>query len=138
MDYRSSYTFRVTGHAFHYVQTPLGASGMTDDGCGTTSVTITPPRPATPTISLVNVQGPGSVRIEWGWTGQNENGYLILGPGLPAEGREKPANTASFNQVIIEGIPSGNHTWLITPFWDTPDGRVVDVSTGARATATIP
>jgi hypothetical protein len=38
----------------------------------------------------------------------------------------------------VDGVPAGTHTWVVTAFWDIPGGRVMDVSTGARVTATVP
>jgi len=37
----------------------------------------------------------------------------------------------------ITDLPAGSQSWLIAPYWDTPDGRAIDASTGLRVTATI-
>jgi hypothetical protein len=39
--------------------------------------------------------------------------------------------------IQITGPPAGSQSWLITPFWDTPDGRVIDAGSGLRVSATV-
>jgi hypothetical protein len=147
-DYRVAYTYTVTAQ---YAV-----------GCGTSRVTVTAPPPPTPTVvgvSAINgntATRTGDVRIAWNLPGSDATGYLVLGPGLPQNGREILAPTratvptfdTTFGartkdpaavpfQIDISGVPAGTHTWLIAPFWNTPTGRVIDVNTGARATAKV-
>jgi hypothetical protein len=95
----------------------------------------------------------GGVRVSWDLPGSDATGYLVLGPGLPQNGQEilaparstiptlgtrtANATAAPAPRIDISGVPVGTHTWLIAPFWNTPTGRVIDVNTGARATATV-
>ena len=150
-DYRIPYTYTVTAQY--------------RTGCGTSRVTVTAPRPGTPTVvgvSAINgnmAARTGGVRISWNLEGSDATGYLVLGPGLPQNGREilaplrSPTSTLGTSlgfvttdgaktaplthQVEINSVPAGTHTWLIAPFWNTPTGRVIDVNTGARATAKV-
>jgi hypothetical protein len=64
---------------------------------------------------------------------QGQNGFLVLGNGLPANGRELPASATA---TTISDLPGGAGAWLITPYWNDPPDRVIDVSTGLRVTAT--
>ena len=65
---------------------------------------------------------------------QGQTGYVILGAGLPQEGREFPAASSS---AEITGLQPGTHAWLLAPVWDTPGGRMIDVSTGRSLSATV-
>jgi hypothetical protein len=135
MEYGRTYTFSVSGEAYHL------RSGTTPvvDGCGQAQFSVTPPLPAVPVITSTNVTG-NTVLIRWDLVSQAESGYLALGPGLPAQGtevRHHPVN-GWVTSVRTGPLSSGTHAWVITPFWETPDGRVIDVNRGARATATIP
>jgi hypothetical protein len=148
-DYRIPYTYTVTAQY--------------GTGCGASRVTVTAPRPGTPSITGVSAANgnmaarTGGVRISWELEGSDATGYLVLGPGLPQNGQEvlapvrtevstrgtisgvrAPAAIAATPialHIDISGVPAGTQTWLIAPFWNTPTGRVIDVNTGARATA---
>jgi len=137
MNYGTSYIFTIIGRPFHYDWNYYPPRRFAD-ACKSATVTLTPPRPATPAIVSAESAGAG-VTIRWTKSAsQFEDGYLVLGPGLPTEGRET-TNDAFFCgcSIFIGGLPSGTHTWLVTAYWNTSEGRVIDVSTGARATATV-
>jgi hypothetical protein len=137
LDYRVTYTYTVT------TQYKIG--------CGTSRVTLAAPRPGTPTITSVTTHGgtsaprTGGVRIGWDLPDTDATGYLVLGPGLPQSGQEiagrrtlsRVGDSISGYQIDVNGVPAGTHTWLIAPFWNTPTGRMIDVGTGARATAKV-
>jgi hypothetical protein len=132
LDYRSTHVYTLSAHFSHEEISPIGRQGF-DDGCGITQVSVTAPRPGTPDITSVT-PGPGRVSVSWSMATQGQTGYLILGAGLPQEGREFPAFASSAD---ITGLQPGTHTWLLAPFWDTPGGRMIDVSTGRSLSATV-
>ena len=81
----------------------------------------------------------GGIQLEWGCVRRFESGYLVLGPGVPASGLVAPCGSSGAGYLIIRPLPAtGTHTWVITPFWDTADERVIDVNRGGRATVTVP
>ena len=132
LDNRTAYTYTITAFYSRTESTPVGSRAF-DDGCGITQVSVRAPRPGTPDITSV-VPGPGRVSVSWSMAAQGQTGFLILGAGLPQEGREFPASAGS---AEISGLQPGTHTWLLAPFWDTPGGRMIDASTGRSLSATV-
>jgi hypothetical protein len=131
MEYGRTYTFAVYAETAVWGGVGTG-SGPGVQGCGRTQVSVTPPVPATPNITATTVTG-NTVTIRWGLVSQSESGYLAIGPGRPAQGTE------TADAFVRTGpLSAGTHRWVIMPFWDTPEGRVIDESRGARVTATIP
>ena len=102
---------------------------------------LTGPKPVTPQVTAtVTVAGPsgGSVTLSWGLQADRPTGYLVLGAGLPQEGTEVAAGLrATRHSLAIGSLPIGIHAWLVTPLWKTPAGTLIDVSSGARVTATV-
>jgi hypothetical protein len=64
----------------------------------------------------------------------------VLGPGLPAEGKEikiYPPETGAV--ATISDPPAGSQTWVVAAYWNTPEGRAIDIlGSGLRVTETIP
>jgi hypothetical protein len=125
LDHRVSYTYIISAHFAHEEVAP-NTRQYFDDGCGITQVSITAPRPRTPDLANVTT-GAGRVDISWTMAAQGQSGFVIFGDGLPQQGTEYPAHAT---RAEISGLPPGNHTWLLAPFWDAPSGRMIDVSTG--------
>ena len=97
-------------------------------------------------------------------------GFLVVGPGLPADGyniwgcphaprypqfagdpvvefppftTRAPYSDECYDNsnpqwAIAVPVPAGNHTWTVVPYWDTPYGRMSDVSSGATVTVNLP
>jgi hypothetical protein len=133
LDFRTTYEYTV--------------SAQFAKRCGSSSqLSIPAPRPGTPVIDAVTTSGgdqatkTGTVRISWQFPGTDATSFLVLGPGLPQNGREVQVlnrQNQDGYQIDIDGVAPGQHTWLVTPAWDTPTGRMIDVGTGAQATATV-
>ena len=134
MEFGRTYSFSIVAEAFHqpYLQPAVS------DGCGRTQLpVVTPPLPATPVIwSVYSKPGWNEVSIGWNCVNQGESGYLVIGPGLGSQGTVQGCNALGEGYMVIRSLPSGTHSWVITPFWDTPEGRLIDVNRGARVTAT--
>jgi hypothetical protein len=136
---------------FHtsYVYTIVATYGQ---GCGTSTVSVTAPRPFVPVVSsrvLDRTGGRYSVFLTWSvptdyWTPLGDNdGFLVLGPDLPAAGHEEPGCwrpkciiVPSWTKEVT--VAAGEYTWIVTPYWETPSGRMIDVSSGARITVKVP
>ena len=135
MEHGRTYSFTVFAEEFVRTAT----FSMIRGACGRTQLTgVTPPVPATPVILRAMIYQ-SAVFIEWACVNQFETAYLMLGPGLPEAGAI--GNCGSSGRGLLEFRPvppKGTYTWVITPFWDTADERVIDVNRGARATMTIP
>jgi hypothetical protein len=90
-------------------------------------------------------------------------GFLVLGAGLPADGYVvRPSYVqlqywagvcARLTDVCLawqrEGllaeeldwsatVGAGDHAWLVVPYWETDNGRMIDASLGARVTLRVP
>jgi hypothetical protein len=39
--------------------------------------------------------------------------------------------------AIRVAIAASTHAWTVVPYWETPDGRMSDVSSGARVTVNV-
>jgi hypothetical protein len=39
---------------------------------------------------------------------------------------------------MIPNLAPGTSTWIVAPYWETENGRAIDVNTGARVTRTVP
>jgi hypothetical protein len=127
LEYFSTYQYVVTGV-------------RADGSCTTSGAKITPPKPLTPQVGarVVASAPTNRVTLSWGTQADRPTGYLVLGAGLPQDGIEVPASTSATGQSLDTGnLPIGTHAWLVTPFWKTPAGTMIDVSTGARVTATV-
>ncbi len=126
-------------------------------GCGISRVSVTPPRPFVPTAQARRGDFNEGVQLTWSIPNgvdssmsRSIGGYLILGPGLPAEGYD---HTGSFQTregnlsrlgpddiwwLDVATVSAGAHDWLIVPYWNTTAGRSIDTSSGARVTFTVP
>jgi len=128
LEYQTTYDYGITG-----VQA--------DGGCTMASVNVTGPKPLTPQVTAtVTSSSPtgGSVTLSWGMQADRPTGYLVLGAGLPQEGTEVAALLrATQNSLAISSLPAGVHAWLVTPLWKTAAGTLIDVSSGARVTASV-
>jgi len=62
--------------------------------------------------------------------------YLVLGPGISANGAEVTASRNGQSHQI-SGLPAGAHSWQVVPYWKVGGEIVGDVTLGARVTATI-
>jgi hypothetical protein len=66
-------------------------------------------------------------------------GFLVLGAGLPPGGKTVGRGGYKYDPVwgwiTISNLPPGNQSWVITPYWGSPNG--LDTSTGLRVAATI-
>jgi hypothetical protein len=113
------------------------------NGCGATNLTVSPRSPSPPRVQVDTTAGGGRVGFQVtvvDYEGDDYAGVLVKGAALPAAGRivikSDPSSwTMNFN---IDGVPAGMRSWVITSFWDLPGGRVLDESTGATVTATVP
>ena len=132
-----SYVYTVTASHFHYdvVQVPgnpFPINAQVADGCGITEFRVTPPKIQTPVLTSASTAR-GGVTIAWKMpSDQQQTGFLVLGAGLPSEGR-----TAGCCGIQIANVPTGSQSWLIAPYWDTPEGRMINASAGLRVTQTI-
>jgi hypothetical protein len=119
---------------YEYVVTGM----QSDGGCTTASVTVTGPKPLTPQVTArVTVNGPTNrATLSWSAQADRPTSYLVLGAGLPQAGTEVAATSAT-HSVDTGNLPIGVHGWLVTPLWKTPAGNLIDVSAGARVTATV-
>jgi hypothetical protein len=119
-----------------YVQCPNAVNGHV-----ALPQALAPQPPAAPTP-----KAPGVIRgvpeftnkITWQATSQAESGYLVIGPGLSSQGLETPNNPSTARRAATGALARGTHAWFVIPYWETPEGRVIDDNRGARATATIP
>jgi hypothetical protein len=137
LDYRLTYDYSVTA--------------LYGDGCGMVTTTLKPPRPTPPRVLRIGTSGDaktrrGRVTLTWREGVTDADGFFVIGPGVES-GKDVPiehslATAAGVAQNFaepnvytteIDNVPSGDHTWLIAPFWETPTGRVVDVGIAARA-----
>jgi hypothetical protein len=127
LDYGRTYTYKIRARHFRQDFSQGRVTATYEDGCGETDVPITPPRAQTPILTKF-VSGGSGVTLEWRMSPeQGQTGFLVLGSGLPSEGR-----TAACCTFQMANTPAGNLTWLIAPYWDTPEGRAIDVSTALR------
>jgi hypothetical protein len=125
-DYRVTYSYTV--------------SAQFANGCGNGQVSIAAPRPGTPTaVDLRALEGSvagktGRVRLEWRMPDTTVSGFVVLGPGLGQNGQEVPRSATPSGSVSldVDNVPSGAQSWLVTPYWTVPGGRVIDVSTGLK------
>jgi hypothetical protein len=136
---------------FHatYVYTVVATYGR---GCGSSQVSITAPRPFVPVVTsrvLDRTGGRYSVFLTWKvpadyWTPNGDNdGWLVLGAGLPVAGYEeqgcwKPACIILMTWTKEVEVSAGEYSWIVSPYWNTPSGRMIDVSSGARITVRVP
>jgi hypothetical protein len=126
LDYRQTYQYTFTAQ--------YGPSG-----CGLTTVSFTPPRPESPIVTPTTGQIAGRVRLFWRMPSQSDfTGVLVQGPFLPQEGREIKFQPYKTSHIDIDGVPAGARTWTVTAFWDTPQGRMMDASTGRTITVNVP
>ena len=132
-----SYVYTIKARYIHIESVPLAGTPFTtarqvEDGCGITEFSVTPPRIQTPVLSNASTAR-GGVAIDWKMpSDQQQTGFLVLGAGLPTDGKTVPCCS-----VQLGDLPAGSQSWLIAPFWDTPEGRVINASTGLRVTQTI-
>jgi hypothetical protein len=117
-----------------YSVTAFQANGA----CATTNLTVTAPRPITPTVTPTVTPGAQASRVNLKWGDQTDipSGYLVLGAGLHENGAEIQASRSG-QAMNIDNLPAGEHTWLVLPFWRTSAGTISDVSLAARVTATV-
>jgi hypothetical protein len=120
--------------SYSYSVTALLASG----GCAITRLTFTPPPPLTPqvTVRVISNTQPGRVALTWGDQPDLPAYYLVVGPGLPANGAEITASRSGQSYEISQ-LPAGTHRWSVTPFWRAPGEIVGDEALGAHVTATV-
>jgi hypothetical protein len=124
LDYRVTYQYTVTAEYAN--------------GCGSSTVSVTPPRAGTPTVGDVNVGAGnaqtrrGQVTLTWTMPDTDATEFVVIGPGA-ADGIKVPVSTAANGRfrLDLDSVPGGDNSWLIAPAWDTPRGRWVDISTGA-------
>jgi hypothetical protein len=107
-------------------------------GCGISRVSVTPPRPFV-AIAEANRSDAYDVRLTW---------HIPDGvdSAMPAEGHDDPGFFQTISgstyrmkawetwELGIANVPAGEQTWLIVPYWETPLGRSIDASSGARVT----
>jgi hypothetical protein len=137
----------------YHTQTYVYAvTAQTAQGCGVSQITVTPPRPFSPPAAAFVNNGAwgGNVSVRWSIPEGNDTsmtGFLLFGPGFPAEGWEERTCTVynAYNECVSPyayerrvGLGPGDYTWIIAPYWDTQNGRMVDVSSGTRVTLRIP
>jgi hypothetical protein len=126
-DYRKTYTYKIRSRHFRQDFSQGRVTATYEDGCGETEWTITPPRPQTPILTR-SVSGGTGVTLEWKMSPeQYQTGFLVTGAGLPSDGRTVPCCTFQ-----LANTPAGDLTWRIAPYWDTPEGRMIDVDTALR------
>jgi hypothetical protein len=118
-------------------------------GCGSSVVALVPTRPVGPTAYVSQRPG-GYVELYWEMHGAlgtpeaRSTGALAFGPGLPAEGYEQDWRDCEPNlngyRICVRDLfaPSGDNTWIVVPYWETENGRMIDVSSGSRVTAKVP
>jgi hypothetical protein len=110
------------------------------------SATATP-APRTPTPVLIGIAHSNHLEVTFEWRmptayanyTQWPTGFLVQGAGLPPEGRTRGLGGYKYDPVwgwiTITNLPAGNQSWVVTPYWGSPNG--LDTSTGLRVSATI-
>ena len=110
------------------------------------SATATP-APRTPTPVLIGIAHSNHLEVTFEWRmptayanyTQWPTGFLVQGAGLPPEGRTRGLGGYKYDPVwgwiTISNLPAGNQSWVVTPYWGSPNG--LDTSTGLRVSATI-
>jgi hypothetical protein len=126
-----TYRYTITTYLRGVTVTPPNVQVPFDNGCASREVTVTGPTPATLTLRRVT-PGSGTVTIAWDTTAQGQSGFLVLGTGLPPEGT---AVGGGAREVTIANLSNGNGEWLVSPYWNDPPNRVIDVSTGLKVTS---
>jgi hypothetical protein len=124
LDYRVTYQYTVTAQSAN--------------GCGSSTISVTPPRAGTPTVGDVIIGAGdlqtrrGRVTLTWTMPETDATEFVVIGPGA-TDGIKVPASTATDGtfRLDLDSVPSGANSWLIAPAWETPRGRWVDVGTGA-------
>jgi hypothetical protein len=127
-------------------------------GCGVSQLSFVPPAPFVPVAqAYISAAWPNlgqwEVTLAW-WVPQtydngfgDNTGFLVLGPGLPTDGHQEPGCGTNSGQTCRYApefrktvrVGPGEHTWVIAPYWDTfNNGRMIDVSAGARVTKRVP
>jgi hypothetical protein len=126
LDYSTAYVYTFTA--------------LYPNGCGTTTLHVTPPWPNAPRDVEV-IFGPGAGRVAFRARVDDPQrdftGILVKGPGLPPDGRvvmSAGENEAWPVALTIDGVPAGTHTWTFTTFYDIPGGRILDMQ---RSTKTV-
>jgi hypothetical protein len=162
--YPSTVTFSHSAPMYHHITYQYSIVASYAQGCGRSLVSVAPPPPWVPTTwsSSDAGSGPNARRVTVAWkvpdallqydkpAGGNA-GFLVLGPGLPAGGQDvwgctRPPDAGYAwtcyygvpDWAVTVTVPAGQHTWIVTPYWETDNGRMLDVSSGARVTVTVP
>jgi hypothetical protein len=142
--YPAIVSFAHSAPLYHHTTYEYTVVARYGGGCGSTSVSFAPPRPPLP-IGRVS-RRPHTQLVELGFdtpdVGPAPTGILVLGPGLPPNGHDQP-NSAEAPQfgsrfTLVFAPGPGNHTWILAPYWETPNGRMIDVDSGLRLTLTMP
>jgi hypothetical protein len=157
--YPATIGFSQGGPLYHHLTYDYTVIATYGGGCGRTTLPINPPRPFRPTLTAsldIPIPATGEHFVRLGWrvpeqvqprNGDN-HGFLLFGPGLPPGGKSYSGCGATDCSLAgPEGLPwwvelttapPGNQTWLLAPFWVTSQGQLLDFSSAASVTLTVP
>jgi hypothetical protein len=152
--YPSTLAFWHSTPLYHHVTYEYVVVAQYGGGCGQSRISVVPPRPWVPNMRAelgipIPAMGHHFVKISWAVDAErygDNYGFMLLGPGY-GEGEDWPWGCGrTDNRLGCQPwlwddhvtAPPGTHTWIVAPYWETANGRMIDVSSGGRVTLTVP
>ena len=142
---------------YHHITYEYVVEARYGGGCGVSTVKVVPPRPWVPNLRVTlddpnnPIQATGRHWVRVSWAEQAERGdnygFMVFGHGFPPEGADYAQGCGRTDTIVrcpywiwqeLVTAPPGTHTWLVAPYWQTENGRMIDLDSAARATLVVP